>query len=123
MWSDIIFIFKYFSKPFTMFRSCIITTLHLLILFNSTAQEHHFVNPVIAEFGGIYDLEHATVKPDPNLSYKIIIDLVSGQEDPMKINAALNNVARMINLHVVGGVSSDSLAVILATHGGATTRF
>ncbi len=103
-----------------MSQPYLITFLLFFILFNLNAQEEHFVNPVIREFGGIHALKHATVKPDPHQRYRIIVDLVSGQENPKELNRALNNVARMINLHAVGGVSPDSLDIVLATHGGAT---
>ncbi|MEL7161541.1 MAG: DsrE family protein [Bacteroidota bacterium] len=78
------------------------------------------VNPVIPSFGGIYPLEEATVKPDPGLRYRIVVDVVSGAPEPTELSAGLNNVARMLNLHAVGGVPADSMEVVLAIHGGAT---
>jgi len=48
-----------------------------------------------------------------------VIDVFSG-ENPTQLNAALNNVARMINLHAIAGVHPDSIHVVLAIHGGAT---
>ena len=97
-----------------------LTTAFLIFLFDLFGQRTDFVFPVVKEFGGIHRLEEATVKPDPTLRYKIVVDVVSGQKDVNKINRALNNVARMINLHAVGGVSPDSLDIVLAVHGGAT---
>ena len=38
----------------------------------------------------------------------------------MILNSALNNVARMINLHAISGVHPDSIHVVLAIHGMAT---
>lgn len=78
------------------------------------------VNPVIPSFGGIYPIEEATVKPDARLVYKIVVDVVSGSDDPEKLSAGLNNVARMLNLHAVGGVPPGKMKVVLAIHGGAT---
>ena len=77
------------------------------------------VNPEIKLFGGIYDIPEATVKPLKDLDYKIIIDLNSGSESSEKLNPALNNVARMINLHVIGGASAENIEVVLAIHGDA----
>ena len=77
-------------------------------------------NPVVRNFGGIYDIREALVKPEPNQHYKIVIDIVSGAESPHKLNPALNNVARLLNLHAVGGVPRKNLDVVLAIHGGAT---
>jgi intracellular sulfur oxidation DsrE/DsrF family protein len=74
--------------------------------------------PVIDSFGGIYDIPEATVRPGPEQQYKVIIDLYSGSESPDKLNPALNNVARMINLHAIGG-ASQKMDVVLAIHGKA----
>ncbi len=78
------------------------------------------VNPVIKNFGGIYDIPEATVKPDPNQEYKIVIDVYGGSEDKSKIDRSLNNVARMLNLHAVGGVSPEKMSVVLALHAQST---
>ncbi|MEM9930321.1 MAG: DsrE family protein [Bacteroidota bacterium] len=82
------------------------------------AQER--VAPVIKDFGAIYDIPAATVKPDPTQVYKIVVDVVSGADEPSELAAGLNNVARMINLHAVGGVPSGKMVVVVALHGGAT---
>ena len=82
----------------------------------SKAQE--MVNPVIKSYGGIYDIPKATVRPGPDQKYQVVIDLYSGSESPDKLNPALNNVARMINLHAVGG-ATQKMDVVLAIHGKA----
>ena len=92
--------------------------LLLLLSFGSLmAQEYQY--PVIKKFGGIYPIPQATVVPDAKQKYDIVIDVFSG-EDPTQLNAALNNVARMINLHAIAGVHPDSIQVVLAIHGQAT---
>lgn len=95
--------------------------LPLLLLVSSIitySQER--VNPVIKNFGGIYDISEATVKPDSSLEYKIVIDVLGGSDDPKEIDASLNNVARMLNLHAVGGVDISQMKVVLAIHGKST---
>jgi len=77
------------------------------------------VNPIIAAYGGIFEIPNAAMKPDPTLKYNIVIDVASGSEDPKQLNDALNNVARLINLHAVGGVPKENLHVVLAIHAGA----
>ncbi len=78
------------------------------------------MNPIIANYGGVFEIPFAVEKPDPNLQYNIVIEIASGSENPKQINDALNNVARLLNLHAVGGVPKESLRVVLAIHGGAT---
>ncbi|RZS96635.1 DsrE family protein [Cecembia calidifontis] len=81
------------------------------------AQEAQF--PIVKGFGGIYAISEATEMPDPNGEFKIIIDLVSGAENPKQVNRMVENIARMINLHGLGGVPRENLKVKVAVHGGA----
>lgn len=78
------------------------------------------VNPVIKSQGGIYEVPYAVERPDPNLTYNIVIEVERQSDKPDTINWALNNVARLLNLHSVGGVSMKNMNVVLAIHGGAT---
>jgi intracellular sulfur oxidation DsrE/DsrF family protein len=78
------------------------------------------VNPVIKGFGGIFEIPYAAEKPDPSTIYNIVVEVERASEKPDTINWALNNVARMLNLHAVGGVPPANINVVLAIHGGAT---
>ena len=73
-------------------------------------------NPVIKTTGTINDIPYATVKPDPSLDYNIVIDIMTGPEKPSEMNPSLDNVARLINLHVAGGVPKEKLHIVLAVH-------
>jgi len=93
----------------------------LLVCFACTCgRAQTRVNPVVPSYGGIYPIEAATFKPDSTLVYKIVVDVFTGTEDPAVPGFGLNNVARMLNLHAVGGVPPKNIEVILAIHGGAT---
>ncbi len=96
----------------------LLCVLFTIALAASIAQKR--VNPIIKNFGGIYDIPEATVKPDPNQGYKIVIDVYSGSEDKSKTDRSLNNVARMLNLHAVGGVAPENMNVVLALHAQST---
>jgi len=93
------------------------TFLMSLVSISGFAQEAHF--PIVKGFGGIYEIPEATERPDPDIEYRIIIDLVSGAEDPAKVNRMVDNVARMINLHGLAGVPKEHMHVKVAIHGGA----
>ena len=73
--------------------------------------------PVIKGYGGIYDIPEAMVKVDPRQVYKIVIDVVTGSDDPGEVAWGLRNVARMINLHAVSGLDHGKMHVVLAIHG------
>lgn len=89
----------------------------VLLILSLNAQR---VNPVIKDFGGIYAIPESTVKPDPTKDYKIVIDVYGGAKDKSKVDGSLNNVARMLNLHAVGGVPADKMKVVIALHGQST---
>ncbi|MFY0629472.1 MAG: DsrE family protein [Flavobacteriaceae bacterium] len=97
----------------------VLLILLLSLSFGSLLGQTNYQHPVIKKFGGIYPIDQATVIPDAKQKYNIVIDVFSG-EDVTKLNAALNNVARMINLHAIAGVHRDSINVVLAIHGNAT---
>lgn len=92
----------------------------LLFLFSFgklQAQEAKY--PVVRDFGGIYEIENS-INPDTELEYKIVVDLKTLQPDKNSINPGLNNVARMMNLHGLGGVKAENLNVVVVVHGSAT---
>ncbi len=77
------------------------------------------VHPAIDGFGGIYPIEDADITPNANLDYKIVIDVKSASDNPATLNPALNNVARLMNLHIEGGANLARMHVVLAVHAGA----
>lgn len=77
------------------------------------------VNPIIKDYGGIFEIPYADEKVDPTMDYNIIVEVVRESDKPDELNWALNNVARMLNLHVMSGLPKEKLHVVLAIHGGA----
>lgn len=94
--------------------------LFVFMLAGSTVLAQQMVFPVVKNFGGVFDIPEAVEKPDALLDYKIVIDLAGGSENPAVINNYLNNIARMINLHSVGGVPKERIKVVVAIHNQAT---
>lgn len=101
-------------------QKLIIVIALAVVPMGAGAQENKRVNPVIKDYGGIFEIPTAVEKPDPALPYKIVIEVERESETPGDVNWALNNVARLLNLHAVGGVPPEKIEVILAIHGGAT---
>ncbi len=96
-----------------------VLTLCLLVSCSPFAQTPQRVNPVIKSEGGIFEIPFAVEKPDPGMVYNIIIEVERPSEKPDTLNWALNNVARLLNLHSVGGVLPANMNVVVAIHGGA----
>ena len=97
--------------PFFTFLCC--------VSFRGILQGQTLVNPVIKGFGTIGDAPMAAEKPDPNMVYNIVVDVATGDEDKSQVFFALNNLARLMNLHVMGGVPPEQLNVVVAIHGSA----
>lgn len=91
-----------------------------LLALTLPAVAQNLVNPIVKNFGGIYEIQNVDVKPDPTLKYNIVIDAKSGSNKPTDLNQALNNVARMVNLHAVAGVPTETLNVVVVIHNEAT---
>ncbi len=96
----------------------LLSTLLVCSIIASQAQDR--VNPVIKSYGGIFNIPGATVKPDPNQEYKIVVDVYGGADDKKDLDWSLHNVARMLNLHAVGGVPAENMKVVLALHAQST---
>ena len=90
----------------------------ILLLSNYlSAQTAHF--PIVKGFGGIYEVPDAEERPDGSLEYKILVDLTSGSEDLKQISRFVDNIARLMNLHGLAGVTQDRIKVKVVVHGGA----
>jgi intracellular sulfur oxidation DsrE/DsrF family protein len=105
-----------------IFNKCISSTLLVIVLLsaNNVLVGQEKVNPAIKNYGGIYAMPEAVETPSADLSYNIVIDVRSGPSSPDQINPALNNIARMLNLHAVGGISPDKIKVKAVIHNLAT---
>jgi intracellular sulfur oxidation DsrE/DsrF family protein len=92
----------------------------LLVTQLLNAQDKPWVNPIIKNYGRVLDLPDIELKPDADREYKILIELVHDMENPKRLNFSANNVARLINLHAIGGVKPENLKVAVVVHGQAT---
>ncbi|MEM7110155.1 MAG: DsrE family protein [Bacteroidota bacterium] len=97
-----------------------VSIIYLLFFVSYTSNGQNRVNPVIKNYGGIYEIPDATVVADREMEYKIVVDVVTGAENSDEVAWGLNNVARMLNLHAVSGADMDRITVVLAIHGSAT---
>lgn len=95
------------------------TLLLALFLLSISVFSQKRINPVIKKYGAIFDIPFAEEKPDPNQEYKIIVEIEKESERPDSVSWALNNVARLVNLHVMAGVKPEQLHVVIAIHSGA----
>jgi len=75
------------------------------------------LNPVIKDYGAVFDVPFAKDKPDPSLTYKIIVEAAATIEKPEEVFAPFEHISRMYNLHVYAGVPQKNLHVEMVVFG------
>ncbi len=84
---------------------------------NATAPK---VNPIVQNFGSVWDVPFAKERPNTKTKYNIVVDITDAAAKPDTINLYLEAVATLINLHGVGGVPAKNIHVIVVLHKMAT---
>ena len=74
-----------------------------------SAQKESKIFPVIKDYGGVYEVAYATDKPDSTLDYKIVVEAEGPIDHPDSLYRPFENIARMYNLHVYGGVPRNHI--------------
>jgi intracellular sulfur oxidation DsrE/DsrF family protein len=70
---------------------------------------------------GIIPVKDPTEIPDPNIDYKILFEVTGNNPDSSAkdINFGLDEVARVINLHVASGVPLKKIMPVIVVHAAA----
>ena len=70
---------------------------------------------------GIIPVKDPTEIPDPTLDYKILFEVVANNSDSTikEINAGLDEVARVINLHYASGIPVKRIIPVIVVHASA----
>lgn len=73
------------------------------------------------DMSGVIPVKDITEIPDPNLTYKLLIELTQNNPDSLvkDINQGLAEVARIINLHVASGIPLKNIIPVIVIHGPA----
>ena len=68
---------------------------------------------------GVIPVKNPTEIPDPNIDYKILFELAAGYPDSTAkdINAGLDEIARVINLHIASGIPLKRIKPVIVVHG------
>ena len=73
------------------------------------------------KFSGIIPVKDPTEIPDPNIDYKILFELTANNPDSTtkEINAGLDEIARVINLHIASGIPVKRIMPVIVVHAAA----
>lgn len=95
--------------------------LSLCALLNSTLlRAQSMLHPSIKDYGGVFDVPFATVKPDSSIAYKIVVEMADKIENKTEAHESLDAAARMYNLLVHGGVPKQKIDLAIVIYAGAT---
>jgi intracellular sulfur oxidation DsrE/DsrF family protein len=75
-----------------------------------------------SKWSGVLPVETITEKPDPTITYKLLMEDIFPIKDSFSakdINGGLAEIARIINLHVASGIPKNKLDVVVVVHGQA----
>ncbi|MEN9299430.1 MAG: hypothetical protein RLZZ429_1743 [Bacteroidota bacterium] len=96
-----------------------IVSLMVAFFLVATSFSQDKVNPIIKDFGPVYEIPDAVEKPDPKMNYKLLVDLVMGSSKPDTINLGIEAACTLLNLHGVGGVPKEKIKMVMAVHNAA----
>ena len=99
----------------SMFLSLILLLISLLPANSQNRSD----GPIIKGFGQVFSVPAPDFVTDPDFHYKVVFDIAVGEEDPAKLNARINTLARFLNMHAQAGVPSENLSVACVFHGTA----
>jgi intracellular sulfur oxidation DsrE/DsrF family protein len=87
-------------------------------------QESKMVFPLIkgSYLSGVIPVENAALKAGPNEKVKLMFDFTqatSAGKQATKVNEGLEEVARILNIHVVSGIKKENIKAVVVFHAGS----
>ena len=109
-------------------KQFILLILMLLLSISTFAQDsipEHLIGKIkfpvfdFHPYVGVLDVEFDKLKYDPEVDYKVAIDVYEKLQDSSKVLSAFREVGRTYNLNVANGVPQDKLKMAVVIHGYA----
>ena len=85
----------------------------LLISFIGQAQKKY---PFIKSGGSMFEVPEAEPMADKQMKYKVLYEISKGADKPDSVNATLDKLARLVNLHLSAGIPKQNLDVVAIVH-------
>jgi intracellular sulfur oxidation DsrE/DsrF family protein len=74
------------------------------------------VNPVIKDYGKVFEIPFAVENPDPKINYKIAIEVGEKMESDTTVDRELDVAARLYNTLVYGGVPRNHIHIAVVIY-------
>jgi intracellular sulfur oxidation DsrE/DsrF family protein len=109
-------------------RKIIILAVIALFQFSSFAQDSlppYLVGKIkyptfkLHNFMGIVETDNTVLKYNPEIDYKVVIDVYDRVKDSSQLATPLREVGRTYNLNIANGVPKEKLKMAVVVHGGA----
>ncbi len=71
-----------------------------------------WIYPVIAKFGAVHPRPDVSGQPDPNVDYKVFVDVIGDARDKGDHRASLGRLARLVNLMGFAKVPSEHVHIV-----------
>ncbi len=85
------------------------------------------VYPLIksSTWSGVIPVDNIDEKPDVNMHYKLLMEITTGFKDSAagKINDAIAEIGRLVNIHVQAGIPKQNIDLIIVAHGPILRSF
>jgi intracellular sulfur oxidation DsrE/DsrF family protein len=72
--------------------------------------------PFIKSGGGMFEVPEAEPIVDKRMKYKVLYEISKGADKPDSVNATLDKLARLVNLHLSAGIPKENLDVVAIVH-------
>lgn len=83
------------------------------------AQQRTQAGPMIHSGGAVFSV-NPTFSTPTDREYKVAFELAAPASSPDRPNAAINTVARFLNMHAQAGVPQENLSGAIVAHGGSS---
>lgn len=106
----------------TRHRSLAAVSFALAIALGSApveAQQRTQAGPMIHSGGAVFSVSPDFATPT-DAEYKVAFELAAPASSPDRPNAAINTVARFLNMHAQAGVPPENLSGAIVAHGGSS---
>jgi intracellular sulfur oxidation DsrE/DsrF family protein len=79
-----------------------------------------WTTPTVHGYGKMHYLPNAAYRPQADQTYRIVFSITQASKSPASVNAALDHVARAVNLYAAAGVPLSHLKFVAVVSGPAT---
>lgn len=91
----------------------------VVLLICSSLNAQNVGEPIFKNYGEVFEVPNAVDIVDTKSTYKILFDITTNAGKPSDRNEIIENIARIMNLHAVAGVSAKKMKVVAVFHSAA----